>query len=101
MVMLLVSPLPLQFMAVAEETVTAEGPVLIKSVPLGATELHKMGSANVNVIVWGVQGGGETVPIAMAGCGANTKLVLSPAVTCRLQFPIRVLPSEPLLTCTW
>jgi hypothetical protein len=66
-VIVLVSPLALQLTAVAELTMTADGPVMIKSDPLAATELHNMGSAKVNVIDEGVQGGGVTLPIAIAG----------------------------------
>jgi hypothetical protein len=97
----MVSPVALQLTAVAELTVAVEGPVMIKSLPLTATELQDIGSAKVNVIDVGVQGGGVTVPIATGACGARVNDVLSPAVTCRLQFPNNVLPSVPVVICTW
>jgi len=66
-VIVLVSPLALQLTAVAELVVTADGPIMIKSDPFAATELHNIRSAKVNVIDEGVQGGGVTLPIAIAG----------------------------------
>ena len=99
--MLVVSPLALQLTAVAELTITAEGPVMIKSLPFTATELHNTGSAKVNVIDDGVQEGGVMAPIAIGVCGARVNGVVAPAVTCLLQFPVKVLPSVPVAICTW
>jgi hypothetical protein len=100
-VMLVVSPLALQLTAAAELTVTADGPVMIKSLPFTATELHNIGSAKVSVIDDGVQGGGVTLPIATAACGAIVNWTLLPAVTCLLHKPINVLPSLPVAAFTW
>jgi hypothetical protein len=96
-----VSPVALQLTAVAELTVTVEGPVTIKSLPFTATELHNIGSAKVSVIDDGVQGGGVTLPIATAVCGTIVNGALLPAVTCRLQIPANVLPSLPVAAFTW
>lgn len=94
-VMLFVSP-PVQLTAVAETMVTGEGPVITKSDPLEATELHCRGAVKFKVMDWGMQGGGITVPMGIAGCAANVKLATPPALTCAPQSPVNVLPSLPL-----
>lgn len=98
--MLLVCP-PVQLTAVAEVIVTGEGPLMVKSDPLEATELHCKGTVKFNVMDCGRQAGGVIVPMGMAGCAANVKLVISPALTCAPQLPlINVLPSLPVATVT-
>ena len=77
----MVSPLALQLTAVAELTITADGPEIMKSVPLAAMELHSIGSANVSVMDDGVQDGGVTVPIAIVGCALSVNDELLPAGT--------------------
>ena len=99
MVIELVSPFALH-VPVALVTVTAAGPVIIKSLPLEAIELHKMLSVKFRVIVEGEQFGGGTVPIGMEGCGASANWVLLPAVTWRLHWPIKAFPSVPFAICT-
>ena len=66
----------------AEIILTADGPEIMKSVPLPAMELHRIGSPNVSVIDDGVQGGGVTVPIAIAGWALSVNDELLPAGTC-------------------
>ena len=83
--MVFVSPFALQLTAAAELTVTEDGPVMMKSDPLAAIELHNIGSPNVNVIDCGVQGGAGIVPIGTGGWAARTNCVLLPAVACRLH----------------
>ena len=95
-----VSPFALQLTAVAELTLTVDGPVITKSDPFAATELHKIGSANVNVIDDGVHPGGVTAPIAIAGAGTMVNGELLPAATC-LHWPSNVFPSDPDKACTW
>ena len=85
MVILVVCPFASQLTAVAPETATVDGPVITKSLPLAATELQLTGSAKVNVIVCGMQGGGVTVPIAIGACGETLNEALVPAVTCLLH----------------
>ena len=60
--------MPSQLMALAEVTVTVDIPVIIKSDPFAAMELHFTGSAKVIVIDEGEQGGGVTFPMAIEAC---------------------------------
>jgi hypothetical protein len=79
-VITLVSPLALQ-VPVADSIVTAEGPVITKSLPFGAMELHNILSVKFKVREEGEQFGGGIVPIGIGGCGANINCVPVPAVT--------------------
>lgn len=97
----IVSPLALQLTAAAEFIVTAEGPVIVKSDPLAAIELHKMGSVKVSVTDCGRQGGVPIVPIAIGDCIGTVNAALLPAATCRPQRPTIVLPSLPVAALTW
>lgn len=92
---LLVSP-PVQLIAVAELIVTAEGPVIIKSDPLGAMELHCKGEVKLSVMDWGRQGGGVIVPMGTGGCADSVKPAVPPAFTILPQLPIKVFPSLPV-----
>ena len=69
----------------AAVTVTAEGPVTIKSLPLAAIELHNILSVKFTLIEDGEQFGGGIVPIGIGGWGTTANCVLLPAVTCRLH----------------
>ena len=100
MSMVFVSPLVLQ-VAVAEIIITGEGPVIAKSEPLAAMELHRIASGKFREIVVGEQVTGPVVPIGSAGCAEIIKDVFVPAATILLQLPIKLLPSAPLTTCTW
>jgi hypothetical protein len=100
-VMLVVSPAALQLTAVAAETVTGDGPVIIKSLPLAAIELQLIGSVKLSVTDEGAQVGGVTVPMGIAAWLARKKGAFDPAVTWRLHCPINVLPSVPATTSNW
>ena len=98
MVIELVSPFALH-VPIAPVIDTAAGPAIIKSLPFAAIELHKIFSVKFNVIEEGEQFGGGIVPIGIEGCGASANWALLPAVTCRLHWPIKVLPSVPFAIC--
>ena len=95
MVMAVVSPLALQLTAVAPVTETAEGPVIVKSLPLAAMELQRTGSEKFKVSEVGRHPGWVTVPIGIALCTATVNGTLLPAGTGVLQLSRMVLPSEP------
>jgi hypothetical protein len=91
-----VSPLTLQ-VAFAELIVTADGPAIIKSDPLGAIELHRIGSGKLRLIETGVQAFGATIVlIGMAGCGRMVKEALLLVGIARPQLSVSVFPSVPI-----
>src|SRR5689334_22954072 len=85
----------------ADVTLTAEGPVRIKSLPLGAIDEQRMGARNTNFSEVGEQAIGTRLSIGTGNAGVIVKRLMSPAVVLRLQFPTRVLPSEPVAISTW
>ena len=86
---------------VAPVMVTAGVPVIIKSDPLVAIELHWTGSLKLTLIEAGEQAGTGMLVIVAGNDGGTTKFVLAPAVTVRMQGPISVLPSVPVAICNW
>jgi hypothetical protein len=98
--MLVVSPFALQLTATAEEIVTAEGPVIIKSLPLAATELHFTGSAKISVREVGAHGGGITVPIDSGMTGLTVNVTTLPTGIGVPQLSSNVLPSAPFAAVT-
>src|SRR5687768_15006978 len=94
-VILLVVPLMSQ-VKFTELTVTVEGPVIIKSLPSIAMELHKIESGKFNVTEGGAQDNvPPTVPMVNGGLGGMVKFAVAPEFICLLQEPISVLPSVP------
>src|SRR6187431_1520462 len=91
----LLSPSVLQ-MPVAPETVTAEVPVIIKSLPSGAIELHKIGSLNTSSKPVGAHPNLERLSI---GVGVNGYTVTGsdcPVGILRPQLSNKLLPSVPV-----
>jgi hypothetical protein len=67
--------------APADVIVTGDGPVIIKSLPLAATERQFNGMVKLSTIEDGAQDGGVTVPIGRGGCSARVNAALLPALT--------------------
>ena len=97
---LVVSPLASQVPA-ADATVTADGPVTTKSLPLAAIDEQRIGPPNINFNEFGEQATGTMLSIGTGNAGGIVNVVKSPTATYLLQSPRSVLPSLPVCICNW
>ena len=96
--MLVVSPFA-SHVPVAEATATVAGPVMTKSLPLGAMDEQRIGDLNSSFNVDGEQATGIMLSMATGKASGITKLLKSPTATYLLQSPRNVFPSVPAFTC--
>src|SRR5690606_34035058 len=94
-VMAVASPLASQLTGVAPVTLTAEGPVMEKSLPFAAMVLHFTDSAKFIVSEVGRHAGGSTVPIANGLCAVMVNGTPLPAGIGVLQLSSTEFPSLP------
>ena len=90
---------PLVQVPVAPVMFTVDGPVIVKSEPLAATELHCTGPLRLTRIVVGEQATAAIAVIGVAGVTGMVNVAVLPAGNDRRQFAINVLPSMPVFTC--
>ena len=78
----------------------AIGPLIEKSLPSGATELHSTGRLSFNIISLGLQLTGKMLSMIAPAIGETVKESETPTSICVLHISNSVLPSVPALDDT-
>src|SRR5690349_8398914 len=91
-----VNPPGIHPVPVADATVTLEGPMITKSDPLGAIELHAAGVLRFNFKCWHA---GESRERMAIGSSPTWKFRESGNTSSELHNPSKELPSLPV--CAW